>query len=251
MIIIPDFTHFRNGEFVKFGDLSISILNNYTFEKPKIQEQIQAVTTAHESAKSIYKIDRGSQLTKEIVNEDMLRDNMNSAIRLILQAHANYHPDEETRKKAENLLAVFEKHGTELNKQGYHLQTANLDDIFSDIINKSLQGDITDLGCGLYYSTLTASNQRFDALYLERNKEYAEAPKEKMADLRQTSEDAIKKLFNMINAAVVFDDPAVYQPVIDELNSLIESYVTAINRRQSAQQEGDERLNQDFDEVKE
>lgn len=251
MIKIPDFSLFRNGEFVKFGDLSISILNKHTFDEPKLQEQIAAVKTAHESIKSVYKVDRGSLLTKAIVQEDLLRDNMNSAIKLILQAHASYHPEENTRKKAQGLLAVFEKHGTDLNRQSYHQQTANLDDIFTDINSKNLLGDINELGTGIYYNTLVESNQRFDTLYLERNEEYAQAPKEKMTELRSTSEDAIRKLFNIVNAAVVFYGPEQYQPLMDELNSLIENYQTAIGRRYATQQEPDEELNQDFDEIQE
>jgi predicted protein tyrosine phosphatase len=62
---------------------------------------------------------------------------MNSAIRLILQAHLNYHTEEAIREKAQNLLAIFEKHGTNLNRQTYIQQTANLDDIFADINNES------------------------------------------------------------------------------------------------------------------
>ncbi|MBS3770887.1 MAG: DUF6261 family protein [Bacteroidales bacterium] len=78
---------------------------------------------------------------------------------------------------------------------------------------------------GFYYKKLVESNYRFNKLYLERNKEYACAPREKMSHLRATSKEALKKLINMINAAVVFYDKK-YQPLINELNSLVESYQT-------------------------
>jgi hypothetical protein len=84
-------------------------------------------------------------------------------------------------------------------------------------------------------------------LYLERNKEYASAPRETMSDLRPASEEAIKKLFNMINAAVVFYDKK-YQPLIDELNSLVESYKISIERRHAMQKETDENPDHDVDE---
>ena len=247
MIKIPDFYDFRNGEFIKFTDFSISIVSKYKFDKPKLQEQVDVVKTMHQRLKSVYKTDRRSNLTQDIVQEDLLRDKMNSAIRLILQAHLNYHTEEAIREKAQNLLAIFEKHGTNLNRQTYIQQTANLDDIFADINNKDLLEDINELDIGFYYNKLVASNERFYTLYLERNKEYASAPRETMSDLRPASEEAIKKLFNMINAAVVFYGKK-YQPLIDELNSLVESYKTSIERRHAMQKETDENPDHDVDE---
>ena len=94
-----------------------------------------------------------------------------------------------------------------------------------------------------------AFNREFDRLFLERNKEYASAPREKMSDLRKTSEESIKELFNMINAAVVFYGKK-YEPLINELNSLVESYQTGIARRYGMQIETDESLNRDFDEIR-
>ncbi len=123
-----------------------------------------------------------------------------------------------------------------------------MDDIFTDIKNKDLLEDINELGIGFYYNKLVESNERFYKLYLERNKEYASAPLEKMSDLRPTTEEAIKELFNMINAAVVFYGKK-YQPLINELNSLTESYQTSIERRHPMQKETDESLNRDFDEI--
>ncbi|MFW5945202.1 MAG: DUF6261 family protein [Bacteroidota bacterium] len=249
MIKIPDFSTFRNGEFVKFTDFSITIVSKYNFDEPKLQEQIDAVKTVHQRIRSIYKTDRGSNLTQDIVQEDLLRDNMNSAIRLILRAHTIYHTEEAIREKAQNVMEVFEKHGTNLNRQSYIQQTVNLDDIFKDIKDKDLLEAINELGIGFYYKKLVKSNHRFNKLYLERNKEYASAPREKISDLRPTSEETIKELFNMINAAVVFYGKK-YEPLINELNSLVESYQTGIARRHGMQKETDENLNRDFDEIR-
>ena len=249
MIKIPDFYDFRNGEFIKFTDFSISIVSKYKFDEPKLQEQVDEVKTMYQRLKSVYKTVRRSNLTQDIVQEDLLRDKMNSAIRLILQAHLNYHTEEAIREKAQNLLAIFEKHGSNLNRQSYIQQTANLDDIFADIKNKGLLEDINELDIGFYYNKLVASNERFYKLYLERNKEYASAPRETMSDLRPTSEEAIKKLFNMINAAVVFYGKK-YQPLIDELNSLVESYKISIERRHAIREETDENPDRDVDEIR-
>ncbi|MBS3771551.1 MAG: hypothetical protein KGY69_14975, partial [Bacteroidales bacterium] len=158
--------------------------------------------------------------------------------------------EEAIRGKAQNVMEVFEKHGTNLTRQSYIQQTANLDDIFTDIKDKDLLEAINELGIGFYYKKVVESNQRFYKLYLERNKEYASAPRVKMSDLRTTSEETIKELFNMINATIVFYGKK-YQSLINELNSLVESYQTSIARRNVMQKETDESLNRDFDEIRE
>jgi hypothetical protein len=148
------------------------------------------------------------------------------------------------------LLKIFEKHGTGLGRQSYHQQTANLEDIFSDIRQKGLEGDITAWHVNVYYNTLLQSNKKFDELFLERNKEYAQLPKEKMADLREQAESALINLFEHINALITINGTAEYQPLTDELNALINSYETNIERRhRSGNEPDDEVLNQDMEKV--
>ncbi len=185
MINIPNFARFRNGEFVKFNDMTVSVLNNHDLAALQISEVAKEVTAANDDMRAVYKADRGSTLTKAIVHADMFRDNMFSAIILILRAHAKYHPDETMRKKAEALLNIFEKHGSDLNRQSYHQQTANLEDIFEDFDRKGIRGYIKELHLEAYYKQLMASSKEFDRLYLERNKEYAQTPAETLTVLRE------------------------------------------------------------------
>ncbi|MBS3777582.1 MAG: hypothetical protein KGY70_20480 [Bacteroidales bacterium] len=252
MIKIPDFSRFRNGEFVKFNDLTVSVLNNYDLNALQVSEIAKDVTTASKKMMAVYKADRGSNLTQVIVHADGLRDNMFTAIILILRVHARYHPDETLRKKAKALLKVFEKHGNTLNRQSYHQQTANLQDIFEDIERKGLRGDIESLHLDGYYKQLMASNKEFDRLFLERNKEYAQAPEESMPELREEAESALKNLFNRINAFITIDGFEKYKPLVKEFNALIDNYETSIERRLSkgeAEQDEENELDQDFEEA--
>jgi|GEM_PF-4101429 len=254
MIQVPDFSRFRNGEFVKFNDLTVSVLNNYDLNALQVSEIAKEVTTAGEDMKGVYKADRGSKITKAIMHEDGLRDKMYFAIIQILRAHAKYHLDETLSKKAKNLWNIFEKHGSDLYKQSYHQQTANLEDIFEDIDRKDLRGDIELFHLESFYKQLIASNREFDRLYLERNKEYAQAPDETMPELREKAESALKNLFNRVNAFITIDGTEKYQPLMKELNALIESYETSIERRLSAgeeDQDEENELDQDFEEAAE
>ena len=252
MIKIPVFSRFRNGEFVKFNDMTVSVLNNHDLEALQISEIAKEVINAYEDMKAIYKVDRGSSLTKTIVHEDIRRDSLFSGIILILRAHAKHHPDERMKKKAKTLLNVFEKHGNDLNRQSYHQQTANLEDIFEDIERKGLRSDIDALHLDPYYKQLMESNREFDRLFLERNKEYAQTPEETMTLLREEAENNLKNLFDRINAFIIIDGEEEYKPLMKELNALTDYYETSIEKRLSTgEEENDEEneLDQDFEEA--
>ena len=252
MLKIPVFSRFRNGEFVKFNDMTVSVLNNHDLEALQISEIAKEIITAYEDMKAVYKVDRGSSLTKAIVHEDIRRDSLFSGIILILRAHVKHHPDERMKKKANTLLSVFEKHGNDLNRQSYHQQTANLEDIFEDLDRKGIRDDIDMLHLDPYYKALVSSNRGFDRLYLERNKEYAQTPEESMPELREKAESALRNLFDRVNAFITIDGTEKYQPLVKELNALVDNYETSIERRLSAGEEdqGEENeLDQDFEEA--
>ncbi len=254
MIKVPDLSRFRNGEFVKFNDLIVSVLKNYDLNALQVSEIAKDVTTAWENLRGVYKADRGSRLTKAIVHADGKRDNMFSAIILTLRVQVKYYPDERLRKKAEILLNLFEKHGSALNRQSYHQQTANLEDIFEDIERKGMRGDIDSLHLDPYYKLLVKANREFDRIYLERNKEYAQTPDETMPELREKAESALKNLFNRVNAFITIDGTEKYKPLVKEFNALIDSYETSIERRLSRggeEQDEENELDQDLEEAAE
>ncbi|MFW6101254.1 MAG: DUF6261 family protein [Bacteroidota bacterium] len=248
MINIPVFARFRNGEFVKFNDMIVSVLNNHDLETLQISEISKEVMTANDKMRAVYKADRGSSITKAIVRADGHRDNMFSGIILHLRIDAKYHPNEQMKKKAETLLDIFEKHGSTLNRQSYNEQTANLEDIFEDIERKGLRSDINALHLDPYYKQLVASNREFDRLFLERNKEYAQTPEETMTILREGAESTLKNLFDRINAFIIIDGDEKYKPLVKELNALIDYYETSIEKRLSTGEEENE-LDEDFEEA--
>ena len=251
MLKIPNFSRFRNGEFVKFNDMSISVLHNHDLKALQLSEIAQEVISAGEAMKAVYKTDRGSMLTKAIVHADITRDNMYSAMTQHLRIDANYHFQKEMQKKAETLLHVFEKHGRDLNRQSYHQQTANIDDIAEDVKRKGLWEIIEAFHLEPFYNKLLEANKEFDRLYLERNKEYAQTPEESMPELRDKAESALKNLFDRVNAFIIINGSENYQSLVNEFNALIDNYETSIERRLSLgedEHKEESELNQDFEE---
>lgn len=254
MIVLPNFNDYRNGEFVKFTDLNAKIFSTQTNPELNIQNQIGTLAKVQVAMRNMYTIDRGSGLTAQIVGQDQIRDNSNSAILAILDAHAKYHPDELIQQQATDLLAVFTKHGRQLNRQSYHTQTINLDDIFQDLDNAKSQESIKACHIEDYYASLTNANESFDTLFLARNKEYAQAPKEKLASLRTDAEAALNALYARINAFITIDGIAKYEGLVNELNALIDNFTSAIKKRQangSKNDSDDEEMDEDLNLINE
>ena len=252
MIQNPDLTRYRNGEFVKFTDNVASIISNYDTSALQIQPEAEQFKTNQSHLKTIYKVDRGSNLTLELVKTDKFRDDMFSAVRQILSCHKAYHPDENIRVKAEKLLTIFEKHGTDLNVKSYQEQSAGLDDIIKTVENDGSTEDLKLLDIDVYYNNLKSSNVSFDRLFLERNKEYAETPKEKMSELRDQVTADFDTLKNKINAYIIINGISAYESLVNELNSLIDTYEQNLEKRTgNATEQNEEVLDQDFEEINE
>lgn len=87
------------------------------------------------------------------------------------------------------------------------------------------------LGLTSWFNELKESNDLFDHKYLERNKAYAEAPKEKFADVRKETEAAYEEMDKHLSAHAVITPGAQYDQVINQINQLIATYNQNVNNR--------------------
>ena len=75
-----------------------------------------------------------------------------------------------------------------------------------------------------------------------------------MPELREKAESALKKLFDRVNAFITIDGYEKYQPLVKEINALVDNYETSIERRLSMgeeDQDEENELDQDFEEAME
>ena len=73
-----------------------------------------------------------------------------------------------------------------------------------------------------------------------------------MHELREKAESALKNLFDRVNAFITIDGYEKYKPLVKELNALIDSYETSIERRLSKgrkEQDEENELDQVFEEA--
>ncbi len=244
----------RNGEIIAFFSNVLSIFTELDIEKLRLKPQLGGLNASFNILKAQYKAERGNKITRTIVNLDRARDLLFVATRNILLQHAQAHPDERLRPKAQALLEVIEKHGADLYKKSYQEQTVGMKDI-TDHIDKNigLISMIKDFNLQHYYHALKEANKTFNEKYLERNKAYADQPKDGLKDLRIDGEDKFDKLVQRINAHIILaDDPSAYQELADKIDRLVATYQKAVSRRlPKGGTDSDEKLDQDFHEVNE
>ncbi|MEM9339527.1 MAG: DUF6261 family protein [Bacteroidota bacterium] len=254
MISSSNLHQFRNGEIIAFFSNVLSIFSEMDINKLGLKPQISGLATSFDVLKTQYKAERGSKITRTIVNLDRARDLLFVATRNILIQHAQAHPVEKLRPKAHALLEVIEKHGADLYKKSYQEQTVGMNDITKKIDqNISLISMIKDFHLHDYYEALKEANKTFNDKYLERNKTYSAQPNDSLKDLRIDGEDKFDKLVQRINAHIVLaDDASDYQRLADQIDRLVETYQEAVNRRLSKDEKvSDEELDQDYHEVSE
>ncbi len=255
MINKTDLKPFRNGEIIKFLSNVLSILSeNGVASLAGLQADVQQ---AYEDLMKAYKMERGSKITTSLVNLDKARDGYFVALRVILEQHATYHPEDKSRDKAARLLEIVTRHGIDLHRRSYQEQTAGMDDICELMdTSEDNRADLTLLGVEVYYTAMKTTNEEFDAKYLDRNSEYAAMPAESLADLRVKAEEMFKKLATHLNAHLILaEDPAPFELLSAEIGTLLQSYYDVIDRRTATDMPDDvttdtaEELDADYEEA--
>lgn len=227
----PRFNLFYKGEVVQFIKNVLSIFDGFDLEVLKLNAQVTALSTLFTLLEKLYILDQGNAITEEIKSLDQRRDDALIGINANVDSYLK-HYTEEKRKAAAKLRALLDKYGRDLHKKSYPVETAGIRNLKSEIAGSAeLTAAVETLGLTDWLAELDTVNELFDEKYLERNKAYAEAPKEKFAEVREEAEDAYLELARHLTAhAVVTPDPA-YQELVDQINQLVATYNLNVQAR--------------------
>lgn len=249
MITYTNLNQYRNGEFVKFMGNILDILKSYDLDTLQLKSLVDQLEAQYLQLKKLFKVDRGSNLTEELIRLDKLRDSLFSGLLQILNGHAKYNPEDGKKINAQQLYDIMLTHGSDLNRKSYQEQTGALDDIFAEIEEKGLEEQFAEFLLVEFYNQLKSTNTEFNTTFLARNKEYALEPQGNMQEMRVQVSESFYTLEKNIEARAILESTEAYQNIIKELNSLIDSYESNIQKRSANPSENDDSLDQDFDEV--
>ncbi len=252
MLAIPNISKYRNGEFVKYIANIITIGGNHDLATLNLAEKHSALEPLYTKLTAVFKQDRGSDLTREIIELDKTRDSDYNGIRGVVGSYASHHHDEATKNLAAALLKVLESHGSNLARLSYQEQTAATEDIVNKVEQNHADA-LSTLNLTGWFNHMKTTNQQFNTTFLARNKEYAEAPQEKLAELRDETTAALQEFIKFTNAYATINDTGAYDALINEVNALTHSYDLVVSRRLGSSTatttEEEESLDADFDEV--
>lgn len=230
----PQFSYFKNAETVQFSDNILSILTANDPAALKVEIQVSLLDERFSALKKLFILDQGNAITKEIQDLDGRRDDALIGINANVDSYQK-HYDEIKRKACEALRKLLDKHGRDLYKRSYPEETAGIRSMINEIETAtSLTEAVATLGLTEWFAELKVSNDLFDTKYLERNEAYADAPKEKFAEVRKQTEAAYLDLVMHLSAHAVINPSDIYDRVIAQIDHLVESYNQITKNRQGS-----------------
>ena len=229
-IITAFFNFFRNGEFLQFIKNVLNIVNRFDLAALNLADRVSSLTKLTSALDAVFKPIRGQELTAELQKLDTRRDRALQGIKQYLQSHL-YREEEEMVAAAELLLENYESHGKRIDKMPYQQETvvtaAMLDTWLTD---PRLSSALSLLSLTGWVNLLKGINETFDEKYVERAKISPEPA------LVREKREAIREEYQELQADIeanarISKNKQEYEPIIKEINSLIEDYNQVVNNR--------------------
>lgn len=232
MITSIHLVNLRNSEFLQFSEdfLALVLLNDP--RALKVQPQYDKLRAATDTINALFKTDRGSLMTEELVALDERRDTAITGITLYVQS-LTYHFNPAIRTQADTLVANLSNYDTGVAKQNYQAETAIISSILTDWTEKpTLKAAVTALNIADWQTELAEVNNAFNTKYLARTQELAAASPDTLKEKRQEATLAYYTLRDFISSHYTLNEGAEpYNKTVNELNALITQYNTLLAGR--------------------
>lgn len=230
------FNLIRNAEVLAFVSNILDVIKGQNIE---VLAGVTAdLQTAHDNMSAAFKKENNVDMTSSLKDLDTQRDEAIQGIILVLRGYQK-HFDKTKRDAADALLRSIRKYSKNVAALSYQEETATIKNIIAD------WKDNTDLNDGLSLLNLTDwqlelenTNSDFDNLYVGRSQADAQISlKASVSELRPTVEDSYRTVSKHIDANAILNPSEQLTTLIAEMNTLIDKYNTAVERRGSRETE--------------
>jgi hypothetical protein len=231
MLNAIDLRTLRNGEFVQFGADFHGLISANNPVALNIKPQLLAFKTSLDETTILFKLERTSPVTQELVLLDERRDKAIIGLTGAIDGYG-YHFDPDTVNAANTLATNLMLYGSGIAKLNFPTESATLTAIINDWESKpKLVAAVAKLGLTAWVAELKAANQLFGQKYLERTQEYGAANPDTLKAKREEAMSAYYELRKFIDANSVINASATYDKLIKELNALIDQYNGLLSSR--------------------
>lgn len=220
----------RNAQHVQFATDVVAAISQEVAEARGFASQYATFTKAVANEQQCFQPNRGYLETSEIVAADTARDRLFYFYKQVVQAYADYHPDDVKQKAGEALAFVFRELGSRVAETDYASETALLTDLVERLRQSSNASALAAIGMEDAPDDLETANEAFNTIYLKRSAEERDrAQAWKMKDLRRVTDDAFNELAKTINALYAVNElvtkdeeaRAALAKVIDDVNAIV------------------------------
>ena len=242
MIDSIDLAKLRNSEFLQFGTTfsGLVIANNPV--ALNVEPQHLAFKLKLDETSGLFKLERVSPITEELVLLDERRDKADNGLTTVIEGYCS-HFDAATAQAANLLTTNLNLYGTGVARLNTQAETSTIKGIVNDWETKpELTGAIAKLGLTAWVTELKAANLLYEQKYLERTQEYGAANPDTLKSKREETMSAYYELRKFLDANFVLHHSVAYEKLINELNALIAQYITLLNSRPAESETDQEKL---------
>ena len=229
--ILYDFSRVRarNAQHVQFATDVVAAISQEVAQARGFASQYATFAKAVADEQECFQPNRGYLETSEIVAADTARDRLFYFYKQVVQAYADYHPDDVKQKAGASLAFAFREAG-KVADADYASETALLTDLVERLRQSSNASALAAIGMEDAPDDLEAANEAFNTIYLKRSAEERDrAQAWKMKDLRRVTDDAFNELAKTINALYAVNElvtkdeeaRAALAKVIDDVNAIV------------------------------
>lgn len=247
--ILFDFSRVRarNAQHVQFATDVVASISQEVAKSRGFASQYATFTKAVADEQECFQPNKGYLETSEIVAVDMARDRLFYFYKQVIQAYADYHPDDAKQKAGATLAFVFREAG-KVADADYASETALLTDLVGRLRQAPNVAALTAIGLESAPDDLEAANEAFNAIYLKRAAEERDrAQAWKMKDLRRVTDDAYNELAKAVNALFAVNElvtkdeetRTALTAVIDDVNAIAIRLKKTIGQGTSGLKPGD------------
>jgi len=223
----------RNAEYIQFLKNVVEIVVDNDPTTLNVVEKLTALQGELSGLETLFKLNKSSQLSPEIVALDLRRDRAISGLRSIIKGYTmHFNPD--FVAAAKRLDASFDLYGNGIVRQNYQAETAIINGLLNDwTIKPELSDSVLLLGLNAWRDELKTSNDLFDATYVDRAKEHGTKTTDSVTTERAETTEAYNDLKKRIEAANTMNSTPAHTKTMNELNGIIDNYNTLLANRNS------------------
>jgi hypothetical protein len=219
----------RNDRHFQFGVEFIALMGLFAAVMAKVQTLFNAFVALHEQEDTALKKITKSALTKKMKNIDKERDAIFRGMVDVVKS-ALRHFNSEVVDAAERLKIILDTYGNVVYKS-FDEETAALYNLLKDLIEKGA-ADIVTVGLTDWIEKLQTLNNTYQEMSRERFHEVSQRSPLVLKNVRQEADNTYRAIVEHIEALMLTEGSATYEPFVIELNTIIDKYNTILAQQQ-------------------